>query len=456
MYTKTFPWRDSQVKNVAWFFERLRTGTNDVLLESTMMGEHGRFSYIALDPETVIKSKGEDVFIDGIRTPINPLVAIQKELAKDNSTRPKGFPLFYGGAIGYLGYDIKNSIEPKLRTTTVQDTHFPDSYFVFPSVVIAFDHVENTIFIFAEDDSHRTMPMLETLLTMEEPSVKDSFSPLRREDINISTNVSFTEYEQLFERAKEYVRSGDTYQVKLSIRHDFPALFDAWTMYKKLRKSNPSPYAAFLDLEGVTLISCSPEELLRLEGRIAETRPIGGTYKRGTTAEDDVAIAKSFFEDEKEFSEHVMLIDLERNDIGKVSVPGSVKVVEKMALEKYSNLMHIVTTILGRLDTGKTVFDLLSSMFPGGTVTGCPKIRAMEIIDELEPVARGPYTGSIGFITPADECQFNIIIRTIAIDKTTRRGYIQVGGGIVADSTAEYEYQENLRKGKALVDAICI
>ena len=141
MYTKTFPWRDSQVKNVAWFFERLRTGTNDVLLESTMMGEHGRFSYIALDPETVIKSKGEDVFIDGIRTPINPLVAIQKELAKDNSTRPKGFPLFYGGAIGYLGYDIKNSIEPKLRTTTVQDTHFPDSYFVFPSVVIAFDHV---------------------------------------------------------------------------------------------------------------------------------------------------------------------------------------------------------------------------------------------------------------------------------------------------------------------------
>jgi para-aminobenzoate synthetase component 1 len=172
---------------------------------------------------------------------------------------------------------------------------------------------------------------------------------------------------------------------------------------------------------------------------------LAGKYKK---------IAKSFFDDEKEVVEHTMLIDLERNDLGRICEVGSVKVTEKMALEKYTNLMHIVTTIRGNLPADKDSFDLVRSMFPGGTVTGCPKIRTMEIIDELEPVARGPYTGSIGFISPSDECQFNIIIRTLVIDKTKRRGYVQVGGGIVADSNAEYEYKENLTKGKAIIDAM--
>lgn len=260
----------------------------------------------------------------------------------------------------------------------------------------------------------------------------------------------------MFNRAKEYIRSGDTYQVKISIRHEFDALFDSWQAYQKLRLSNSSSYSAFLDLENTTLVSCSPEELVRLEERVAETRPIGGTYPRGASEDEDKDkdIARSFFEDEKEVAEHVMLIDLERNDLGRVCRPGSVKVAKTMMLEKYTNLMHIVTTIQGDLDYGRDSFDLIKSMFPGGTVTGCPKIRAMEIIDELEPVARGPYTGSVGFITPSDECQFNILIRTLAIDKTTEKGYVQVGGGIVADSNAEYEYQENLRKGKAIMDEI--
>lgn len=454
MHAKIFQWKNPWLRSPAYFFDKFRQGLNDILLESSRAGKNGRFSYIAIDPETVIKSKDGYIFVNGVYQKINPLEAIEQELAKSKQIRPDGFPLFYGGAVGYIGYDLKGLIEPRLKTRAEQDTNFWDCYVVFPRVVIAFDNVENKIFLSADEGSSLDISKLEKLLG-EEQYVDDVSAQHSKGGRNLTTNLSFEEYRGLFDRAKEYIYSGDTYQVKISIRHELDALFDSWKVYQNLRTANPSPYAAFLDLEGMTLISCSPEELIRLERRVAETRPIGGTYRRGKNDEEDIEIAKSFFEDEKEVAEHSMLIDLERNDLGRVCELGSVRIGEKMALEKYANLMHIVTTIHGNLSRDKTTFDLVRSMFPGGTVTGCPKIRAMEIIDELEPVARGVYTGSIGFITPSDECQFNIIIRTLVVDKINKKGYIQIGGGIVADSDVEYEYQENLRKGKAIVEALC-
>lgn len=452
MRAKILEWKNQEI-SPADYFELVRTGENDILLESTREGKNGRFSYIALDPRTVVKSKNGYTLVNGIYQKLNPLDAIKQELTKSGQVKPAGFPLFYGGAIGYLGYDFKNLIEPKLKTTAKRDTNFWDCYFVFPRIVIGFDNAEGRIFISSSEYSRLDAQRLEEILRNENVKNKVRASETAS-NLQVKTNLSFEEYKKLFDRAKEYVLSGDTYQVKISIRHEFDASFDHWNIYKRLRTANPSPYAAFLDLDEMALVSCSPEELVRLEGRVAETRPIGGTYRRGRNEDEDKKVAQSFFEDEKEVAEHSMLIDLERNDLGRVCEVGSVQVAEKMALEKYTNLIHIVTTIRGDLAKDRDSFDIVRSMFPGGTVTGCPKIRTMEIIDELEPVARGIYTGSIGFITPADECQFNIIIRTLVVDKIRRRGYVQVGGGIVVDSNAEYEYEENLRKGKAIINTL--
>lgn len=458
MYNKIFNWQNPEKNNPFCYFQLFRKGINDILLESTRVGKNGRFSYIALDPEVVVKYKDQNVLVNNAPQKGNPLRIIKGLLRTAKDRKPNNFPLFYGGAIGYIGYDIKNIIEPKLKTQAKRDTNFPDMYMIFPRVVIAFDHLDKKIYFNAKENTELDIKKVESILKRDYNSVgiKERKERLfnKNREYNIVTNISFKEYARLFDRAKEYISSGDTFQVKISIRHELDLDEEPLSVYRRLRTSNPSPYSAFLDLEDMVLVSCSPEELFRLEGKVLETRPIGGTYPRGSKGEEDNKIAISFYHDKKEIAEHIMLIDLERNDLGRVCKAGSVKVIKKMALEKYTNLMHIVTTIRGEMDFQKDSFDVIKSMFPGGTVTGCPKIRAMEIIDELEPVSRGPYTGSIGFITPADEAQFNIIIRTLMVDKARKKGYVQVGGGIVADSEAEYEYKENLRKGKAIIDAI--
>lgn len=456
MYNKKFDWQNPEKNNPSCYFQLFKKGVNDILLESTMTGRNGRFSYIAVDPKTVVKSKGDNVLVNNVLQKGNPLDVISRILKTTKDRKPNSFPLFYGGAIGYLGYDLKNIIEPTLRTTAKKDTNFWDMYMIFPRIVIAFDHLDKKVYLNAKEDSALDIRKVEDILKNEHFSINKEEKQFRKNrEHNIVTNISFKEYKNIFSKAKRYIYSGDAYQIKISIRHEFGLNEDPFSIYKRLRIFNPSPYSAFLNLEDMALASCSPEELFRLEGRIAETRPIGGTYPRGNTEREDNKIAANFYRDKKEVAEHIMLIDLERNDLGRVCKAGSVEVAEKMALEKYTNLMHIVTTIKGNLAPKKTSFDVIEGMFPGGTVTGCPKIRAMEIIDELEPVIRGPYTGSIGFITPSDEAQFNIIIRTLVVDKARKRGYVQVGGGIVADSEAEYEYKENLRKGKAIIDAIC-
>jgi len=455
MSHKRLNWENKSI-NPADYFEMVRTGKDDILLESAREGVTGRYSYIALNPKTIFKAKGENIWINGKYAKGKPFDIFRETFDKEcpkSMKKPKDVPLFYAGAIGYLGYDLKNSLEPKLKTSATDDAGFWDMYMVFPQQIISFDHQNEEIHLFSEDDSQiaRLKKMIqECRVNPTNENRPDS----TKTNPEIHTNLSFGQYLPLFDKAMAYVRDGHTYQVKLSIRHELDINEDSFEIYKRLRKINPSPYASYLDLESICLVGCSPEELLKVEGRIAQTRPIGGTYRRGKNTVEDEAIAKEFFKDPKEVAEHVMLIDLERNDLGRVCKLGSVRVTDRMALEKYSHLMHIVTTINGELSDHKTSFDLVRSMFPGGTVTGCPKIRTMEIIDELEPVARGPYTGSVGFFTPNDESQFNIIIRTLAINKKTNKGYIQVGGGIVEASNAEYEYEEDLKKGRALVEAV--
>ncbi|MBU0761491.1 MAG: anthranilate synthase component I family protein [Candidatus Altiarchaeota archaeon] len=417
---------------------------NSVLLESQ---KNGRYSYIALNPIKIFKSKGMDIEITekGVTTQMkcNPIDELRKTLGRGR--RKKGLPLFYSGAIGYIGYDIVHFFE-KLPKTAKDDLDLPDIYLIFPRDILFFDHLKKTAKILS-----KTKKGLDEVVDRLKKPVKKKENQTRK-SVKFKSNYTKKKYFEAVKRCREYVRAGDSFQIKISQRFECEVTEDPYEVYLRLRRINPSPYGAYLDLDGVTLVSCSPEHLVKVEKGNVETRPIGGTYPRGKNKREDLLLAKKFMSDEKEKSEHTMLIDLERNDLGRVCKCGSLKVNELMALERYSHLMHIVTNIMGRLAKGMDVFDVLKAMFPGGTITGCPKIRTMEIIDEVEPNARGPYTGSIGFITPSDEMDLNIIIRTLIVKDG--RGYIQVGGGIVADSNPEREYQETFEKAYALFEAV--
>ncbi len=258
----------------------------------------------------------------------------------------------------------------------------------------------------------------------------------------------------MVEKAKEYIKSGDIYQANLSQRFEVEAKdINVFLLYQRLRKINPSPFACFFDFPDVKIVSSSPERLIKLYGRIIETRPIAGTRPRGKDGIDDKEMEKELILNEKERAEHIMLVDLERNDIGRVCEYGSVKVDEFMVLERYSHVIHIVSNIKGRLQKGQDAFDCIRACFPGGTITGVPKVRCMEIIDELEKHRRGPYTGSAGYISFNGDMDLNILIRTFVLKNNNL--YFHVGGGIVADSVPEMEYQETLHKAEALFQAIC-
>ncbi len=420
---------------------------NSVLLESQ---KNARYSYIALNPYIIFKSKGRKIEIieRGNRTikSGNPIVALKKIIKARDVVRQEGLPLFCSGAIGYFGYDIVHFFE-KLPSGAKDDLGLPDIYLIFPKDILFFDHKKKIMKIMCRDkaDIGRIIKRINSKVG----------SLVRGDDLDkvkFKSNFTRSKYKKAVEKCKEYVRAGDSFQIKISQRFECKIDEDPFEIYKRLRKINPSPYAAFLHFDDCTLVSCSPEHLVKVEDGNVETRPIGGTYPRGKSSREDITIAKRFMKDEKERAEHTMLIDLERNDLGRVCRYGSIHVNEMMSLEKYSHLMHIVTNIKGKLQEGKDVFDVLRAMFPGGTITGCPKVRTMEIIDEIEPTARGPYTGSIGFLNFSNEMDLNLTIRTLVIKDG--RGYIQVGGGIVADSNAKREYEETVHKAMALLEAI--
>jgi len=425
-------------------YERLQN-LNSVLLESQKNGNH---SYIALNPYMIFKSKGKRIELikDGKKIvkkgyPIKELKKIMSRKVK----RKKDMPLFYGGAIGYFGYDIVHFFE-RLPKKSKDDLKLPDIYLIFPDDILFFDHKKKVMKIICKDKKNID------IIVDKINSRSDNKKIKKRKKIRFKSNFSYGKYKKAVEKCKEYVRAGDSFQIKISQRFECGIEEDGFEIYKRLKRINPSPYAAFLNFEDCKLVSCSPEHLVKVESNEVETRPIGGTYPRGKNSKEDRKIAQKFMKDEKERAEHRMLIDLERNDLGRVCDYGSIKVNEMMSLEKYSHLMHIVTNIKGKLHKSKNIFDVLRAMFPGGTITGCPKVRTMEIIDEVESVRRGPYTGSIGFMNFSNEMDLNIIIRTLIIKGN--KGYIQVGGGIVADSNAKREYDETVDKAKALLEAV--
>ena len=445
-------------------YERVRR-KHSFLLESVKGNKKtGRYSFIGIEPFMVFKSKGEEIEIQRgeVTEQINgsPLKILKKLLSAYRITRPLQSIPFLGGVVGFFSYDLVHFFE-KLPRNAKDDLHIPDIFLVFVDKVIAFDNHERKAFIVVNpwiqekglsltetyDKGMEDIREIEEKIKVEgrQPEV---VSQKNRKIIPLS-NMTKERYIEMVKRCKGYIAAGDIFQANLSQRFSAEiGDIDPLSLYKILRDVNPSPFSAYLDFDDIQIVSSSPERLIKLEGNQSETRPIAGTRPRGKDLAEDIVMSAELITNEKERAEHIMLIDLERNDLGRVCEYGSIVVDELMALEEYSHVIHIVSNIKGRLREGKDCLDLLRAVFPGGTITGVPKVRCMEIIDELEPVARGPYTGSIGYISFSGDMDLNIIIRTFIIKDRT--AYVQVGAGIVADSDPEREYYETLHKAQAL------
>jgi len=434
------------------------------LLESARLHPlTGRYSFLGWDPYLVFKSKGDWVWLEkgdereSMRG--EPLKILQRLLSQHRSPKLKGFPPFTGGAVGYFSYEIRHFFE-KLPNFAKDDLLLPDAFFLFFDRLIAFDHLENKVWIMvnasAQGGGRSYQKAIEAIEAIEEGvrigtglgSVPKPVPAISA----ISSNISETEFKWMVERAKAYIRSGDIFQANLSQRLHSSFVGHPYALYETLRQINPSPFASFFDFGDFSIVSSSPERLVRKEGGWLETRPIAGTRPRGRDSVETLEKSIELLLSEKERAEHLMLIDLERNDLGRVCDYGTVHVNEMMTLEEYSHVIHIVSNIAGKLRRGSDCFGTLRALFPGGTVTGVPKVRCMEIIDELEPVARGIYTGSIGYLGFNGEMDLNIVIRTFILKGDD--AYIQVGSGIVADSDPAREYEESLHKAQALVEAL--
>jgi len=449
-------------------------GTNTILLESAKGPEKtARYSFIAVDPYLTVRGKnGMTEVIRGEQRSISnrkPLHKVREILRSYPHVADPSLPPFQGGAVGLISYDYVHYFE-RLPRTVMDDLLIPDAHFLIVNKVIAFDHLLKKAWIVVSpgaeatrlgynvpdpdfgafyDRAEHDMTELLRRITTGEAGPDDAPSGYGRRP-EIRHDMEREHYLDMVRRAKEYITAGDIFQANLSQRlsADIEGI-STWGMYQKLSQINPSPFASYLDFGEYTIVSSSPERLVKLAGGTAQTRPIAGTRPRGRNIEEDESFRRELILNEKERAEHIMLIDLERNDLGKVCDYGSVEVDELMITEDYSHVIHIVSNVRGRMVHGKDAFDLIRAVFPGGTITGVPKVRCMEIIDELEPVARGPYTGSVGYIGYDGTMDLNIVIRTFVC--RNRTAYVHVGAGIVADSVPEREYEETLKKGEALI-----
>lgn len=467
--------------------EALRGEGYPVLLESARKNDRiGRYSFVTADPYLIFRSRGDVVELSLPATPVGkygrrasmnrkPLVKLRELLANYRTARVDGLPPFTGGAVGFFSYDFAHQIE-KLPRQALVDIDIPEAYFVFVDMVIAFDHILDKAWVIVNPGARkqemgfrRPEPdqwgrlydeAADRLLALSSKlEAKDGMSDVlfseksAQERISLTPNMTKDEFESMVVKCKEYIAAGDIYQANLSQRLSASMNnADPLRLYKILRNINPSPFAAYLDFGDLQLVSSSPERLVRLHRNIADTRPIAGTRRRGRDGAETSALSAELLMNEKERAEHIMLLDLERNDLGRVCEYGTVRVDEMMVVEDYSHVIHIVSNVRGALAPGRDAFDLVRAVFPGGTITGVPKVRCMEIIDELEPVARGPYTGSIGYLSNAGDMDLNIIIRTFVVKDGI--AHIQVGAGIVADSVPEQEYFETLQKAEALKKAL--
>ncbi len=448
-------------------FRKLAGSTHSFLLESVEGGEKwGRYSMIGIKASIVIKARGNKVTITengDVREfeSADPTAELKKIMSRYDPAKSPGLPRFFGGAVGYFSYDIIRYFE-NIPGTGVDDLEMYDMYFVITDTILIFDNVSQTLKIVCNthikdgDDPDAVyddaIKKIESLVkSLKKPYVTPPAKPDTTES-KMASNFSMADYKAVVDKAKEYIKAGDIFQVVLSQRFSIDADIDPFDLYRSLRVINPSPYMFYLKFDDAIIVGSSPEVLVRLEGRKVVLRPIAGTRKRGATEEEDIALEKELLADPKERAEHIMLVDLGRNDAGRVSEVGSVHVDDLMIIERYSHVMHIVSNVVGRLKEGLDAFDVMSACFPAGTVSGAPKIRAMQIIDELEPSKRGPYAGSVGYFSFSGNMDLCITIRTIFIKNG--KVYVQAGAGIVADSVPETEYYETISKAKAMLNAV--
>ena len=434
------------------------------LLESVEGGEQvGRYSFLGKDPFLTLRSRRGKTIVDraGLRSESDrPFVAMLRELmAEFHSPLVPGLPRFTGGAVGYLGYDAAAWFEPVTLQPTIE-VEDEAGYMLFDTV-LAFDHVRHRILIIANaritghEDLESLYQFARTKIDFVERELDRPLSkavPVELRPIAITSNVTQDEFEGMVRTAKEYIAAGDIFQVVLSQRFETRYDAEAFTAYRALRHVNPSPYMYFLRMGDRAIVGSSPEMLVRVEGDAMQTHPIAGTRPRGHSEAEDRRLAEELRQSEKECAEHVMLVDLGRNDLGRVAEYGTVTVPTYMTIERYSHVMHLVSKVEGRLKSGEDRLDALVSCFPAGTVSGAPKVRAMEIIAELEPRRRGVYAGAVGYLDFAGNLDFCITIRTVVIEHG--RAYVQAGAGIVADSIPAAEYEETRDKARAVICAL--
>jgi anthranilate synthase component 1 len=454
-------------------------GPYSFLLESVAGGERiARYSFIGLDPYLVLTHRGETATLRHVSpngetrseeiASRDPLDIIQAELGQYYLVPPaeKQFdelPLFHGGAVGYLAYEAVARFE-RLPVPEKDSLNLPLAIFCFTETVLVFDHLKHRVRVITH--LHLDAPDLEAeyqrcsaiLADVQQRLHQDLHFPAEPEprehqaESKVTSNRTKAEFEAMVETAKEYIRAGDIFQVVLSQRLSRPVHTAPFTIYRALRAINPSPYMFFLDLEEFHIIGASPELLVRVEDGEVTIHPIAGSRGRGTTPAEDERLAEELRNDPKERAEHVMLLDLGRNDVGRVSQPGTVQVTDCMEIERYSHIMHLVSNVTGQLRPEVSSYDALRSGFPAGTVSGAPKIRAMEIISELESEQRGVYAGAVGYFSHSGNLDTAIALRTMVVKDG--QAYVQAGGGIVADSVPAAEYQESMNKAGALLRAL--
>jgi len=439
------------------------------LLESVEGGEKwGRYSFIGTDAGVVFKVCGPLVIIEEKGRVVtrehkgDPLKAMRELLDRYKPVATPGLPRFFGGAVGYLGYDMVRYFE-KLPDAPPDDLNLDESVFVISDSLVIFDNTRHTIKVVAcayTEDADSPEEAYETacrkidemIMLLSSPVALPASVPQQINGVDFESNMTPDQYKAIVEKAKDYIAAGDVIQVVLSQRFSTPCPADPVDLYRALRYVNPSPYLFFLKLDDLTMIGSSPEVMVRLEQSDVELRPIAGTRKRGKTEQEDRALADELLSDEKERAEHVMLVDLGRNDLGRIAETGTVQVNQYMVVEKYSHVMHLVSNVRAQLAKGKDAFDVLAATFPAGTLTGAPKVRAMQIIDELETVRRGAYGGAVGYFSFSGNMDLCITIRTMIIKDG--RIFVQAGAGIVYDAQPESEHQETENKARGMQMAV--
>lgn len=446
---------------------KLAQGEYSFLLESVEGGEKwGRYCFLGSEPSILFQSKGRRVEIvrDGVcevQEGGDPLDALKRLMSDYQPVEVDGLPRFFGGAVGYLSYDMVRFFE-RLPDQTVDDLQLPDALFMITDTIVIFDHMLQKIKVVSnavvdgppEKAYQQAIAKIDHIINrLRQPVPARPVQP-RTSDAPLTLTSTFTKeaYEQVVGRAKEYIRAGDIIQVVPSQRFQAQIDVDPFDIYRTLRTVNPSPYMFYLRCGDLKLVGSSPEVMVRLEGSLIELRPIAGTRRRGQSPAEDLSIAEELMHDPKERAEHIMLVDLGRNDVGRVSKIGTVSVTELLVIEKYSHVMHLVSHVIGELAAGKDCYDVMRATFPQGTVSGAPKIRAMEIIEEFEPTKRGPYAGAVGYFSFSGNMDTCIALRTLTVKGNT--AYLQAGGGVVADSVPTLEYEETLNKAQALKRAI--